>query len=100
MPVTLAVVFLMALTDPGWADGTCKFRGEYKGYSGKCDNKQEKKSAIRLYLDAAKKAKIQSEMDAEARAYKKMKADRERNKTTAEKCFMKNGKLECSPDAR
>lgn len=37
----------------------------------------------------------QQEMDAEARAYKKMKEDRQRNAPTTEHCFMKNGKLEC-----
>ena len=39
----------------------------------------------------------QKEMDAEARAYKKMQEERKRNAPTTELCFMKNGTLVCKP---
>jgi hypothetical protein len=39
----------------------------------------------------------QKEMDAEARAYKKMQEERKRNAPTTEHCFMKNGELICKP---
>lgn len=39
----------------------------------------------------------QKEIDAEARAFAKMKQERESSAPTKEHCFMKNGKLECKP---
>ena len=46
---------------------------------------------------AARAARMKSEMDAEARAYKKIQDERQRNKPTTELCYMKNGQLECKP---
>lgn len=54
-----------------------------------------------ISLDASSRsndaARQQQEMDAEARAYKKITEERKRSALTTEHCYMKNGNLECKP---
>lgn len=41
--------------------------------------------------------RMKTEMEAEARAYKRMQDERKRNAPTTEHCFTKNGALVCKP---
>jgi hypothetical protein len=44
-----------------------------------------------------RRRQMQKEMDAEARAYKKMQDEPKRGAPTTEHCFLKNGMLVCKP---
>jgi hypothetical protein len=58
---------------------------------------QAARAKQKAQTDAARAANMKREMDAEARALKKIQDERQRSKPTTENCFMKNGKLECKP---
>lgn len=73
---------------PPRTDYTCTRPGSRAIYG--CSQAEHKAQA-----DAARAARMQREIDAEARAYKKLQEDRQRRKPTTEHCFMRNGKLEC-----
>ena len=54
---------------------------------------QARKSAERREID--RKKKMEQEIAREARAYEKMKQERQRSAPTTEHCFMRNGALVC-----
>ena len=81
---------------------TCTQPGGKAVYGcSKTEKDAQVKSAARAkqneQANAARAANMKREMDAEARALKKIQDERQRSKPTTEHCFMKNGKLECKP---
>jgi hypothetical protein len=60
--------------------------------------KQQRNPNLKQRNTGDRAARMQEEMEAEARAYKKMSEERKRTAPTTEHCYvMKNGMLECKP---
>lgn len=98
MRLALIIIMSLAMASPGLAE--CKYLGAGKGFSGNCVGTQFRNKAQKRFEEAeAAKMKNQiNEIASEKRSLERMKAERERSKTTTEHCYYaKNGSLECKP---